>query len=47
MVAPITLLAGLFYIILSILKMGWVSNFLAESVNLLAQKEDSEAEGGR
>ncbi len=26
------MLAGLLYIILSILRMGWVSNFLAESV---------------
>ena len=32
LVAAITLLAGLFYIVLSILRMGWVSNFLAESV---------------
>jgi high affinity sulfate transporter 1 len=32
LVAAITLMAGLMYIILSILKMGWVSNFLAESV---------------
>jgi SulP family sulfate permease len=30
--AAITILAGLLYIILFILKMGWVSNFLAESV---------------
>jgi high affinity sulfate transporter 1 len=30
--AAITLLAGFLYIILSVLKMGWVSNFLAESV---------------
>ena len=32
LVAAITMLAGILYIILSILKMGWVSNFLAESV---------------
>ena len=32
LVAAITLLAGLILIFLSILKMGWVSNFLAESV---------------
>jgi SulP family sulfate permease len=32
MVAAITMLAGLLYIILSILRMGWVSNFLAECV---------------
>ena len=31
-VAAITMLAGLLYIILSLLRMGWVSNFLAESV---------------
>jgi high affinity sulfate transporter 1 len=34
LVAAITMLAGLLYIILSVLKMGWVSNFLAESVLL-------------
>ncbi|MBT8363072.1 MAG: sulfate permease [Deltaproteobacteria bacterium] len=32
LVAAITILAGILYIILSILRMGWVSNFLAESV---------------
>lgn len=32
LVAAITFLAGIFYVILSILKMGWISNFLAESV---------------
>ena len=32
LVAVITMLAGILYIILSVLKMGWVSNFLAESV---------------
>ncbi len=32
LVAAITMLAGLILIILSVLKMGWVSNFLAESV---------------
>ncbi|MBW2408955.1 MAG: sulfate permease [Deltaproteobacteria bacterium] len=32
LVAAITLLVGFLYIILSILRMGWVSNFLAESV---------------
>jgi SulP family sulfate permease len=32
LVAAITMLAGILYIILFILKMGWVSNFLAESV---------------
>ena len=32
LVAAITLLAGILYIILSVLRMGWVSNFLAESV---------------
>ena len=32
LVAAITMLAGILYIILSVLKMGWVSNFLAESV---------------
>ena len=32
LVAAITLLAGIFYLVLSILRMGWVSNFLAESV---------------
>ncbi len=32
LVAAITLLAGFMYILLSVLKMGWVSNFLAESV---------------
>jgi len=32
LVATITLLAGILYIILSVLRMGWVSNFLAESV---------------
>jgi len=32
LVAAITISAGLFYIILSVLRMGWVSNFLAESV---------------
>jgi high affinity sulfate transporter 1 len=32
LVAAITMLAGILYIILSILRMGWVSNFLAESV---------------
>jgi len=32
LVAAITMLAGFLYIILSILRMGWVSNFLAESV---------------
>jgi len=32
LVAVITILAGILYIILSVLKMGWVSNFLAESV---------------
>ena len=32
LVAAITLLAGILYIILSTLRMGWVSNFLAESV---------------
>ena len=31
-VAAITMLAGFLYIILSLLRMGWVSNFLAESV---------------
>jgi high affinity sulfate transporter 1 len=32
LVAAITMLAGILYIILSVMKMGWVSNFLAESV---------------
>jgi high affinity sulfate transporter 1 len=32
LVAAITMLAGILYIILSVLRMGWVSNFLAESV---------------
>jgi high affinity sulfate transporter 1 len=32
LVAAITMLAGILYIILFVLKMGWVSNFLAESV---------------
>lgn len=32
LVAAITLLAGLLYILLAILKMGWISNFLSESV---------------
>jgi len=32
LVAAITMLAGILYLILSVLKMGWVSNFLAESV---------------
>jgi high affinity sulfate transporter 1 len=32
LVAAITMLAGFLYIILSVLRMGWVSNFLAESV---------------
>jgi high affinity sulfate transporter 1 len=32
LVAAITLLAGILYIILSVLRMGWISNFLAESV---------------
>jgi high affinity sulfate transporter 1 len=32
LVASITMVAGLFYIILSVAKMGWISNFLAESV---------------
>jgi high affinity sulfate transporter 1 len=32
LVAAITMLAGILYIILSVLKMGWISNFLAESV---------------
>jgi high affinity sulfate transporter 1 len=31
-VAAITMLAGFLYILLSVLRMGWVSNFLAESV---------------
>ena len=32
LVAAITMLAGLILILLSVLKMGWISNFLAESV---------------
>jgi high affinity sulfate transporter 1 len=32
MVASITMVAGLLYIILAVLKMGWISNFLSESV---------------
>ena len=32
LVASITIVAGLLYIVLSILKMGWISNFLSESV---------------
>jgi high affinity sulfate transporter 1 len=32
LVAAITLLAGILYSILSVLRMGWISNFLAESV---------------
>jgi len=32
LVAAITLLAGLFYLVFSILKMGWISNFLSDSV---------------
>lgn len=32
LVAAITVLAGLMYIVLAILKMGWISNFLSESV---------------
>jgi SulP family sulfate permease len=32
LVAAITILAGLFYIGLAIVKMGWISNFLSESV---------------
>ena len=32
LVAAITILAGLILILLSVLKMGWISNFLAESV---------------
>lgn len=32
LVAAITLLAGLLYILLAVLKMGWISNFLSESV---------------
>ena len=32
LVAAITVLAGLLYIILAVLKMGWISNFLSESV---------------
>jgi high affinity sulfate transporter 1 len=32
LVAAVTMLAGILYIILFVLKMGWVSNFLAESV---------------
>jgi high affinity sulfate transporter 1 len=32
LVAAVTMLAGFLYIILFVLKMGWVSNFLAESV---------------
>jgi sulfate permease, SulP family len=32
LVAAITVLAGLIYILLYILKMGWISNFLSESV---------------
>ncbi len=32
LVAAITVLAGLLYILLYILKMGWISNFLSESV---------------
>ena len=32
LVAAITVLAGLFYIVLFALKMGWISNFLSESV---------------
>ena len=30
--AAITIVAGLFYILLAIFKMGWISNFLSESV---------------
>ena len=32
LVAAITVLAGLLYLILAVLKMGWISNFLSESV---------------
>ena len=32
LVAAITMLAGVLYLALSVLKMGWISNFLAESV---------------
>jgi SulP family sulfate permease len=32
LVAAITIIAGLLYILLAILKMGWISNFLSESV---------------
>jgi SulP family sulfate permease len=32
LVAAITILAGLLYILLAVLKMGWISNFLSESV---------------
>jgi SulP family sulfate permease len=32
LVAAITVLAGLLYILLAVLKMGWISNFLSESV---------------
>lgn len=32
LVAAITVLAGLLYVVLTILKMGWISNFLSESV---------------
>jgi SulP family sulfate permease len=32
LVAAITILAGLLYVLLYLLKMGWISNFLSESV---------------
>ena len=32
LVAAITVLAGLLYLLLAVLKMGWISNFLSESV---------------
>lgn len=32
LVAAITVLAGLMYVLLAVLKMGWISNFLSESV---------------
>ena len=32
LVAAITILAGLLYILLAVMKMGWISNFLSESV---------------
>ena len=38
LVALITVLAGLMYVILALLKMGWISNFLSESVLTSRQK---------